>query len=51
MYNAAIDTGFLLLDQDGDHTFETGVYLIGAGSADDFSAANLVHDFKLEWEF
>lgn len=41
-FDAATDTGYLVSDLNNDNIFETGVVLNGAGSAADFSFANLI---------
>ncbi len=45
LYNEASDTGFMLIDNDNNHVFETGIILRGAGSSSDMSSLNLVADF------
>jgi Ca2+-binding RTX toxin-like protein len=42
LFNTNTDTGYLLADLDGDHAFETGIVLAGAGSAADFGFGNIV---------
>lgn len=42
LYNSSKDIGFVLMDLDQNHTFETGVVLSHSGKASDFSYVDLI---------
>jgi Ca2+-binding RTX toxin-like protein len=42
LFNQAADRGYLLADLNNDDTFETGLILVGAGNAGDFSRFDIV---------
>lgn len=42
LYNAQTDTGFLMSDLDRNNTFETGVKIVGAGSASDMNWSDIL---------